>query len=121
MIACEGGATTTPQVAEWREYGKDDERHRRLMEAARRELEKICYRWFGLSADAIRVPPASSVSNAAPAHAPAAVHRDALDRELAVRVYGDTVIQHVPVVNPERPPTGPTSSWPEATAAPTPA
>jgi hypothetical protein len=51
------------RVAEWREYGRDDERHRRLVEAARKELEKICYRWFGLSADAIRVPPASSVSN----------------------------------------------------------
>ena len=50
-------------VDEWHEYGRDDERHRRLLEAARAELEKICYRWFGLSADAVRVPPASSVSS----------------------------------------------------------
>ena len=58
------------RVAEWREYGRDDERHRRLVEAARKELEKICYRWFGLSADAIRVPPASSVSNSGTGAAP---------------------------------------------------
>ena len=36
------------RIAEWHEYGKGDERHRRLVEAARRELEIICYQWFGL-------------------------------------------------------------------------
>jgi hypothetical protein len=92
------------QVAEWREYGKDDEKHRRLIEAARRELEKICYGRLGLSADAVCVPPAPSVSGEPEGFGPAVVHVDALDRELAVRVYGDTAVQHVPVVNPETPP-----------------
>ncbi len=92
------------QVAEWHAYGKDDEKHRRIVEAARRELEKICYSRFGLSADAIRVPPAPSISGDPEGYAPAAVHVGALDRELAVRVYGDTAIQHVLVTNPETPP-----------------
>ena len=50
-------------VDEWHAHGGDDERHRRLLKAARADLEIICYRWFGLSADAVRVPPASSVSS----------------------------------------------------------
>ena len=92
------------RVAEWREYGRDDERHRRLVEAARKELEKICYRWFGLSADAIRVPPASSVSNSGTGAVPIEnINRDVLDRELALRVFGDTVIQHVAVANRSAP------------------
>jgi hypothetical protein len=92
------------RVEEWREYGRDDERHRRLVEAARKELEKICYRWFGLSADAIRVPPASSVSNSGTGAAPIEkINRDVLDRELALRVFGDTVIQHVAVANKSAP------------------
>jgi hypothetical protein len=92
------------RVEEWREYGRDDERHRRLIEAARKELEKICYRWFGLSADAIRVPPASSVSSSGTgALSISKVDQDALDRELALRVFGDTVIQHVPVTNRSTP------------------
>ena len=92
------------RVEEWREYGRDDERHRRLVEAARKELEKICYRWFGLSADAIRVPPASSVSNSGTGAAPIEkIDRNVLDRELALRVFGDTVIQHVAVANQSAP------------------
>ena len=50
-------------VAEWHAYGGGDERHRRLLKDARADLEIMCYRWFGLSTDAVRVPPASSVSN----------------------------------------------------------
>ena len=91
------------RVAEWHEYGSGDERHRRLVEAARKELEAICYRWFGLSAAAVRVPPASSVSNSGTGAAPAIVDRDRLDHELAVRVFGETVIQHVAVANPSAP------------------
>lgn len=91
-------------VAEWAEYGQDDERHRRLVEAARKELEKICYRWFGLSAAAVRVPPASSVSSSGTGAQPIEdLDRDELDRELAVRVFGDTVVQHVPFANPSDP------------------
>jgi hypothetical protein len=92
------------RVEEWREYGRDDERHRRLVEAARKELEKICYRWFGLSADAIRVPPASSVSNSGTgAELIGQINRQTLERELAVRVFGDTAIQHVAAVNQSAP------------------
>jgi hypothetical protein len=105
------------RVAEWREYGRDDERHRRLVEAARKELEKICYRWFGLSADAIRVPPASSVSNSGTGAVPIEkVSREVLDRELALRVFGDTVIQHVAVANKSAP-----GDWSNVVVAPTPA
>jgi hypothetical protein len=92
------------RVDEWHEYGSGDERHRRLVEATRKELEVICYRWFGLSVAAARVPPASSVSNSGTGAAPAVIDRDRLDRELAVRVFGDTVIQHVPAANPSAPP-----------------
>jgi hypothetical protein len=91
------------RVEEWHEYGSGDERHRRLVEASRKELEGICYRWFGLSAAAVRVPPASSVSNSGTGAAPAIVDRDRLDRELAVRVFGETAIQHVAVANPSAP------------------
>jgi hypothetical protein len=91
------------RVEEWHEYGSGDERHRRLVDAARKELEGICYRWFGLSAAAVRVPPASSVSNSGTGAAPAVVDRDRLDRELAVRVFGETAIQHVAVANPSAP------------------
>jgi hypothetical protein len=91
------------RVEEWKEYGSGDERHRRLVEVARKELEGICYRWFGLSAAAVSVPPASSVSNSGTGAAPAIVDRDRLDRELAVRVFGETVIQHVAVANASAP------------------
>jgi len=91
------------RVGEWHEYGSGDERHRRLVEAARKELEGICYRWFGFSAAAVRVPPASSVSNSGTGAAPAIVDRDRMDRELAVRVFGESVIQHVAVANPSAP------------------
>jgi hypothetical protein len=91
------------RIAEWHEYGRGDERHRRLVEAARKDLEEICYRWFGLSADAVRVPPASSVSNSGTGPGAVAVDRDALERELALRVFGDSVIQHVPVANASAP------------------
>ena len=91
------------RVEEWHEYGSGDERHRRLVEAARKDLEGICYRWFGLSAAAVRVPPASSVSNSGTGAAPAIVDRGQLDRELAVRVFGETAVQHVAVANPSAP------------------
>ena len=94
------------RVEEWREYGRDDERHSRLVEAARKELEKICYRWFGLSADAIRVPPASSISNSGTGAKPIGekeINRGVLASELALRVFGDAVIQHVAVANPSAP------------------
>lgn len=91
------------RVEEWYEYGSGDERHRRLVEAARKELEGICYRWFGLSAAAVRVPPASAVSNSGTGAAPAEADYDQLDRELTVRVFGDAMIQHIAVANSSAP------------------
>ena len=79
-------------VAEWHAYGGGDERHRRLLKDARADLEIMCYRWFGLSTDAVCVPPASSVSNSGTGAVPVALNRDRLDTELPLRVFGDSAI-----------------------------
>jgi len=91
-------------VDEWLAHGGGDERHRRILKSARAELEIICYRWFGLSGEAVSVPPASSVSNSGTGAVPVRLDRDKLAAELAVRVFGDTVIQHVAVANKSAPP-----------------
>ena len=50
------------------------------------------------------MPPASSVSNSGTGAVPVdLIDRDVLDRELALRVFGDTVIQHVAVANKSAP------------------
>jgi hypothetical protein len=90
-------------VDEWHAHGGDDERHRRLLKAARADLEIICYRWFGLSADAIRVPPASSVSSSGTGAVAVTCDPGRLASELSLRVFGDTVIQHVAVANRSAP------------------
>ena len=90
-------------VDEWHAHGGDDERHRRLLKAARADLEIICYRWFGLSADAVRVPPASSVSVSGTGAVAVTCDPDRLANELSLRVFGDTVIQHVAVANRSAP------------------
>jgi hypothetical protein len=90
-------------VDEWHAHGGDDERHRRLLKAARADLEIICYRWFGLSADAIRVPPASSVSSSGTGGVAVTCDPGRLVSELSLRVFGDTVIQHVAVANRSAP------------------
>lgn len=90
-------------VDEWHAHGGDDERHRRLLKAARADLEIICYRWFGLSADAVRVPPASSVSSSGTGAVAVTCDPDRLANELSLRVFGDTVIQHVAVANRSAP------------------
>ena len=90
-------------VDEWHAHGGDDERHRRLLKAARADLEIICYRWFGLSADAVRVPPASSVSSSGTGAVAVTYVPDRLATELSLRVFGDTVIQHVAVANRSAP------------------
>ena len=108
-------------VDEWRVYGKDDERHRRIVEAARRELEKICYSRFGLSADAVRLPPplaSPTTPRATPPSPPTPTPW------IGSWPSGSTATRPSSTSwspTQKRPPTGPTSSWPEATAAPTPA
>lgn len=67
-----------------------DELHRRRLRAQRADLEQTCYRWFGLSHEAVLVPPASGGEGR-----PVVVDRDVLRAQLARRVYGETVIGHV--------------------------
>ena len=114
-------------VEDWHAYGGDDERHRRRIGTARAELERICYRWFGLSWHAVRVPPASSVSNStgsqeAPRQINAVVNAGSAGRRAADCASSVTALSSMsrPTTPPHRT-TGPTSSWPAATAAPTPA
>jgi len=90
-------------ISEWEGHGGDDERHRRRIKAARAELDQICYRWFGLSWNAVYVPPASVIANGGPDDMLAHVDHEALDEELARRVFGEAVIQHVPAANPSAP------------------
>jgi hypothetical protein len=95
-------------VEAWQAHGGEDEWHRRRIAAARAELESLCYRWFGLSWQAVYVPPASSVSNSvsredAPAEISAVVNADRLDAELRLRVFGDSVIHYVTADNDSAP------------------
>lgn len=80
------------------ETGAVDEAHRRRLHAGRTELESICYRWFGLSHEAVRVPPASSGDGSA-----VLLNIEALRRQLARRVYGDTAIRRVSPMNSSAP------------------
>ena len=89
-------------VAAWQAHGGDDERHRRRLKSARAELEDLCYRGFGLSWDAVYIPPASSVSNSA-GDVTVTVNAARLDAELAVRVFGDSVIYYVGTDNASAP------------------
>lgn len=84
-------------------HGGDDEPHRRRIKAARTDLENLCYRWFGLSWDAVYVPPASTVFNSGTVGVPARVDVGRLDAELALRVFGDTVIHYVKATNASAP------------------
>jgi hypothetical protein len=84
-------------------HGGDDEPHRRRIKAARAELESLCYRWFGLSWNAVYVPPASSVSNSGTAGVPARLNLERLDAELSLRVFGDSVIHYVEAANASAP------------------
>jgi hypothetical protein len=90
-------------VDAWNEHGGDDERHRRRLRNLRTELETICYRWFGLSADAVRVPPASTVSNSVTGATRTVVDAQQLETELGFRVFGETAIEHIEPNNPDAP------------------
>lgn len=79
-------------------FGHDgDERHLRRIKAARAELEQTCYRWFGLSHEAMRVPPASA------GPAPVDVDPEELRRQLAQRIHGEAVVRQVSPHNPSAP------------------
>ncbi len=90
-------------VEAWQAHGGDDECHRRRLKKARAELERLCYRGFGLSWDAVHVPPASSVSNSGSGAVFVTVDPARLDNELAVRVFGDAVIEYIEAGNPSAP------------------
>jgi hypothetical protein len=93
-------------VGAWQAHGGGDERHRHRLKAARTELENLCYRWFGLSWEAVYVPPASSVSNSGAGAVTADIDVAHLDAELESRVFGDSVIYYVEAANPSAP-----SNW----------
>jgi hypothetical protein len=78
----------------------DDDKHLRRLKAERAELDQICYRWFGLDQATVTVPPGGNQMGK--------ISYDAarLRRQLAHRVFGDTVIRRVPVANASSP-----SSW----------
>ncbi len=78
--------------------GEDDDRHLRRLKTARAELEQICYRWFGLSHEAVEIRPA-----AAGRHTPIVARHDVLATQLARRVYGRTAIIRVGTDNPHDP------------------
>src|SRR5260370_21027071 len=87
-------------VDEWHAHGGDDERHRRLLKAARAAQELICYRWFGLSADAVRVPPASSVSSSGTRAVAGTYDPGPLARGLPLRRLAATVTHHHAAAHP---------------------
>lgn len=80
----------------WNAHGGDDDRHFTRIMAARAELDRVCYRWFGLSHEAAVIP-------AGGAPAAAVIDRDELRRQLARRIYGDAVINRVSPANPHAP------------------
>lgn len=90
-------------VEAWQAHGGGDEFHRRRLNAARSHLEHLCYRWLGLSWQAVRVPPASSVSNSGSGAVPVHVDEAALEHELERRVFGESVIEYIESENPSAP------------------
>jgi hypothetical protein len=89
----------------WQEHDVTDERHRSRIKNQRMELENLCYRWFGLSHQAVRVPPAATVATGSLATMRATVDERHLAQELVYRVFGDTFIDHVPFDNNSAPET----------------
>lgn len=89
MIVSKAGAYNA-DVDAYHEAGAADEVHRRRLHAARAELEQICYRWFGLSHEAVVVPPASGGVGR-----PVVVDEAALDEQLRLRVFGERVVRRV--------------------------
>lgn len=89
----------------WEEHRDTDERHRSRIKNQRMELENLAYRWFGLSHQAVHVPPASSVATGNLSRMRATVDAQHLASELAYRVFGDTFVHHVPFQNESAPDT----------------
>lgn len=87
----------------WEEHGDTDDRHRSRVKNARMELENLCYRWLGLSHEAVHVPPASSVATGSHKTMRATIGEQRLDAELAYRVFGESFIELIPFENPSAP------------------
>jgi len=81
----------------WREHGGDDDAHLARIRTQRRDLDQLCYRWLGLSHEAVVVPPASDEP------AVAEVDLAVLRRQIARRVYGPAVIHTVAPDGPHAP------------------
>ncbi|MBQ0994953.1 hypothetical protein KBX08_33430, partial [Micromonospora sp. H61] len=90
-------------LAAWQAHGGDDEPHRRRLASERRRLEQFCYDWLGLSWAAVKIPPASTVSNSGMETVPVAFDAVRLEAELRRRVFGESVIQYVEAANPSAP------------------
>lgn len=80
----------------WVETGTDDIAHRQRIRTARAELETLCYRYFGLSHQAVFIPPGGE-----PARAD--MDEAQVRRELVRRVFGEVAIQRVEHVNASAP------------------
>lgn len=80
----------------WIESDTDDLPHRQRIRAARVELETLCYRYLGLSHQAVFVPPGGEPARAN-------MKPDEVRRELVRRVFGDTAIQKVQHANANAP------------------
>lgn len=96
-------ATYNADVDIWEDNGDTDDRHRSRVKNARMELENLCYRWLGLSHEAVDVPPASSVATGSFKTMRTGINEQRLDAELAERVYGESFIEFVPFENPSAP------------------
>lgn len=96
-------ATFNADVDIWDEHGDTDDRHRSRVKNARMELENLCYRWLGLSHEAVYVPPASSVAVGSFKTMRIGINEQRLEAELAKRVYGESFIELVPFENASAP------------------
>lgn len=96
-------ATYNADVDIWEEHGDTDDRHRSRVKNARMEIENLCYRWLGLSHEAVHVPPASSVATGSFRTMRAGLNAQRLEDELAKRVYGESFIELIPFDSPAAP------------------
>lgn len=80
----------------WTEVGTNDQKHRQRIRAARAELETLCYRYLGLSHQAVFVPPGGEPTRAR-------LDADHLSDQLTRRVFGPSVIRRVDYANEAAP------------------
>jgi hypothetical protein len=86
----------------WRTHGGNDERHLNRLKRGRAELERICYRWLGLSHQALWIPPATVSPDGDDARID--IVDAVLMEEIERRVFGHSVIQCVSADNSAAPP-----------------